>query len=181
MSGLGLNKIVGAVLLATLALFVIGKVGDGLVGAGGRHHGPATAPVATAVPPPAAQPAAPPEPAVPLATLLAEGDVERGRRVFNKCKACHTTAEGGKNGVGPNLWNVVNATPGRHEGFKYSAALAGIGDRPWTYENLNAFLTRPRAYAKGTKMTFAGLKRARDRANVILFLRSLSAAPAPIE
>lgn len=181
MSTYGLNKLVGAVLLTTLVVFVIGKIGDNLVGAGGGHGpeaGKAAVVVASA---PEREPAAPPAPEVPLSTLLAEASLDRGKRVFNKCKACHTISDGGKNGVGPNLWNIVNASPAAKSGFKYSSAMAKLGDKPWNYDNLNAFLTKPKAYAKGTKMTFVGLKKPTDRANVILFLRSLSANPAPLE
>lgn len=181
MSTLGLNKIVGAVLLTTLVLFVIGKLGDNLVDAGGGH-GPVPAPVVAtgpAAPAPAAPAAA--EPEIPLPQRLAEASADRGRKVFNKCKACHSVSEGGKNGVGPNLWNVVNSTPAQRPGFRFSSALSELGDRPWNYENLDAFLAKPRAYAKGTKMTFVGLRKARDRADVILYLRNLSADPAPLE
>ncbi len=178
MSALGLNKIVGAVLLTTLVLFVIGKLGDNLVGAGGGH-GPVPAPVVATGPAAPAPVAA--EPEVPLPQRLAVASADRGRKVFNKCKACHSVSEGGKNGVGPNLWNVVNAAPAQRAGFRFSSALSGLGDKPWTYENLDAFLAKPRAYAKGTKMTFVGLRKARDRADVILFLRNLSADPAPLE
>ena len=181
MSTFGLNKLVGAVLLTTLVVFIIGKIGDNLVGTGGGH-GPETGKAAVvAAKPPERAPVAPPAPEVPLSTLLAEASLDKGKRVFNKCKACHTISDGGKNGVGPNLWNIVNAAPAAKAGFKYSSALAEFKEKPWNYDNLNAFLTKPKAYAKGTKMTFVGLKKAKDRASVILFLRSLSANPAPLE
>lgn len=124
--------------------------------------------------------AAPAAPKTNIADLLANADLKRGKRVFNKCKACHTVTEGGKNGIGPNLWNIVNRAPGAVAGFKYSSALAGLSAKPWTYENLDAFLKKPRDYAKGTKMTFAGLKKDSDRAHLIAYLRSLSASPAPL-
>ena len=177
MSSLELNKIAGAIILATLIVFSIGKIGDNLVAPGGGH-----APVAAlkATPEPAARPSAPKAPEVPFATLLANADPARGKKVFNKCKACHTVTDGGKDGIGPNLWNVVNAEPATNSAFKYSAALEGLKGKPWTYDNLNAFLTKPKNYAKGTKMTFVGLKKPTDRANVILYLRSLSATPVPL-
>ena len=180
MSSFELNKIVGSVLLCALILLVIGKIGDNLVGGGGHGGHEAAGPVVAAIPA-APVPAAAPVPEVPFAVLLVNGDIDRGKKVFNKCKACHTTTDGGKNGIGPNLWNVVNGVPGSREGFNYSNAMEGLSDKPWNYENLNAFLTKPKTYAKGTKMTFVGLKKAKDRANVIFFLRSLSATPAPIE
>ena len=182
MSSFELNKVVGAVLFAALALMAIGKIGDGLVGGGGHGTGAPSAVVAAVPPEPAPDAApAPAEPEASLASLLAAADLARGKKVFNKCKACHTTSEGGKNGIGPNLWNVVNAEPGAREDFNYSKALRRLAGKPWSYENLDAFLVKPKAYAKGTKMTFVGIKKAKDRANVIAFLRSLSASPAPLE
>ena len=179
MSSFELNKIVGSVLLCALIMLVIGKIGDNLVGVGQGGH-EAAGPVVAAIPA-APVPAAAPAPEVPFAVLLANGDANRGKKVFNKCKACHTTADGGKNGIGPNLWDVVNDVPGSREGFNYSSAMRGLSDKPWNYDNLNAFLTKPKTYAKGTKMTFVGLRKAKDRANVIFYLRSLSANPAPVE
>ena len=122
-----------------------------------------------------------PDPIQDIGAMLASADVGKGKRVFNKCKSCHTVNNGGKNGIGPNLWNIVNRTPGEVGGYKYSGALAGMTDRPWNYENLNAFLLKPKKYAKGTKMSFAGLKKDSDRANVIAYLRSLSDNPAPLK
>ncbi|MGB0631047.1 MAG: c-type cytochrome [Alphaproteobacteria bacterium] len=121
------------------------------------------------------------EPKMNIAAMLASADVDKGKRAFNKCKACHTVDKGGKNAIGPNLWGVVNRAPAAVDGFKYSNALAGMTDKPWTYENLNAFLLKPRTYAKGTKMSFAGLKKDSERANVIAYLRSLSDSPAPLK
>ena len=121
-----------------------------------------------------------PAPKVDITAMLASADVDKGKRVFNKCKACHTVAKGGKNTIGPNLWDIVNRAPGAVEGFKYSNVLAGMSDKPWNYENLDAFLHKPKEYAKGTKMSFAGLRKDSDRANVIAYLRSLSDNPAPL-
>ena len=142
------------------------------------------APAAEAAIKDVAQAAAKAEPVVAemdIAQMLTSADPERGKKVFAKCKACHTVNKGGKNGIGPNLWNVVNAKHGMHEGFKYSKALEALSDKTWTYENLNAFLTKPKDYAKGTKMTFAGLKKDSDRAHLIAYLRSLSDSPAPLK
>ncbi len=175
-----INKVVGAVLVSVFLLFSIGKIGDNLVREGGGHDA-TPAVVAVRTPPASVAPPKPAEPEVPFSELLARADVDRGKKVFNKCKACHTVADGGKDGIGPNLWNVVNATPAVREGFNYSNALESLADKPWTYDNLNQFLTSPKTYAKGTKMTFAGLRKAGDRANVIAYLRSLSDNPAPLE
>jgi cytochrome c len=107
-----------------------------------------------------------------LNTLLASADVAAGEKVFAKCAACHTIASGGANGIGPNLYKVVGeaAAEGRG-GFAFSDALKKKGGS-WTFENLNAWLTSPREYAPGTKMTFAGLGNPVDRANIIAYLNS---------
>jgi cytochrome c len=111
--------------------------------------------------------------------LLASASAESGARTFKKCKSCHTPEKGGKNKVGPNLWDVVGKAKASAPGFKYSGVLAGLGGE-WSYQDLDAFLTSPKSFAKGNKMTFAGLKKAPDRATVIAYLRSLSDQPKPL-
>lgn len=167
------NKLAGAAILTALVLMVIGAIGNALV----HPRGAATA--VASVPAAPARPEAPPEPEIPIAVLLADADVEKGARVFKKCRTCHTTESGGKNKVGPNLWNVVNAARAGRDGFSYSKALRAK-EGSWTYESLNAFLVKPKAYVPGTKMVFAGLRKARDRADVIAYLRGLSDDPAPL-
>ena len=125
--------------------------------------------------------AVPTAPKVQIAEMVATADLDKGKRVFKKCKACHTSTKNGKNGIGPNLWNVINAKKGAHGDFKYSKAIKAMAGTSWTFENLNAFLLKPRDYAKGTKMTFAGLRKDSDRANVIAYLRTLADTPAPLK
>jgi cytochrome c len=119
-------------------------------------------------------------PAADLKTLLASADPTAGEKVFNKCKACHNAEKGGANQIGPNLWNIVDAPIAHHEGYSYSAALAGKIGGKWTYEDLNTYLASPKSFAPGTKMTFPGLSKPEDRANVIAFLRSRSDSPPPL-
>ena len=120
-----------------------------------------------------------PAPIEEIGPLLAAASPEAGQKTFKKCKVCHTIDKDGANKVGPNLWNVVGAHRAKRDGFKYSDALAGLGGN-WGYEELNAFLSKPKAYAPGTKMAFAGIKKASDRAAVIAYLRGLSDAPAAL-
>ena len=123
--------------------------------------------------------------AVPIASLLPTADAGKGAEVFKKCAACHTINQGGANGIGPNLYGTVGEGIGQGKGgYAFSDALKGVGGN-WDFDKLNAWLTSPRKFAAGTKMTFAGLGNAQDRANVILYLNQqgsnlpLPAAPAP--
>ncbi|WP_369026092.1 cytochrome c family protein [Qipengyuania sp. RANM35] len=112
-----------------------------------------------------------------LGTLLASADPAAGEKVFAKCSACHTINQGGANGIGPNLWAIVGKPVGKHAaGFAYSSALSGHGG-DWTYENLDHWLTSPRAFADGTKMSFAGLGKAEDRANLLAYLKANGGGP----
>jgi cytochrome c len=112
------------------------------------------------------------EPEVPIANLLASADVAKGEGQFKKCTACHTINQGGANGTGPNLWGVVGAAIGKHApGFPYSPAIAGKGGN-WDFDALNHWLQSPRDFAPGTKMTFAGISKAQDRADLIAYLNA---------
>ena len=112
-----------------------------------------------------------------LATLLATGSAEAGEGIFAKCTACHSIAQGGPTGIGPNLWGVLGKPVGKHAaGFAYSSALSGHGG-DWSYENMDAWLKSPNGFASGTKMSFAGLSKPEDRANVILYLRENGGGP----
>ena len=112
-------------------------------------------------------------------TLLAKADPKAGAAVFKKCGACHTADKGGANRVGPNLWDIVGRAKGGHAGFAFSSAIKGLGGE-WTYKDIDHFLLNPKDFAKGTKMSFAGLPKAEDRAAVILYLRALSDSPKPL-
>ena len=119
----------------------------------------------------------------PIAPLLASADIDNGIKAFKKCAACHTAEEGGANKVGPNLWNIVNRTVATAPDFGYSTAMTEYADggaNSWTYAHLNGFLAAPKKFIKGTAMGFAGLKKTEDRADIIAYLRSLSASPAPL-
>jgi cytochrome c len=118
----------------------------------------------------------------PIANLLAAADPAKGEAQFKKCTACHTINQGGANGTGPNLWGVAGAAIGKHApGFAYSPALAGKGGN-WDWEALNHWIKSPREFAPGTKMTFAGISKAEDRANLLAYLNAQGSnmpLPAP--
>jgi cytochrome c len=118
---------------------------------------------------------------VPIATLLATADVAKGEAVFKKCAACHTIAQGGANGIGPNLWASMGKPHGHVAGFAYSDALKSVPGN-WDWEGMDKWLANPKKYAPGTKMTFAGLGNPEERANLILYLNAQGSnlpLPAP--
>ena len=115
----------------------------------------------------------------PIEFYLAKADPAKGQQVFNKCAACHNADKGGANQMGPNLWDVIGEPIGQGKGYAFSAALSGKGGS-WNWDNLSQWLSSPKAFAPGTKMTFAGLSNPEDRANVIAFLNSHSDAPKPL-
>ena len=116
---------------------------------------------------------------VDIAALMAMGDIALGEKVFKKCSACHMIASGGKNMIGPNLWSVIGRTAGSVSDYKYSKAMVAYG-KEWSFEEMNSYLIKPQAYVKGTKMAFAGLRKEKDRASVILFMNSKSSSPKPL-
>jgi cytochrome c len=101
-----------------------------------------------------------------------------GQKVFKKCSACHMIAADGKNMIGPNLWGVLGRKVASISDYKYSKALVAY-DKDWNFEEMNGFLIKPQAHIKGTKMAFAGLRKEKDRASVILYLNSKSNSPLP--
>jgi cytochrome c len=107
---------------------------------------------------------------IDIATLIKNADLKAGERVFKKCKACHAVQKDGKNKIGPNLYNIVGAKKAAVSGFSYSSALKAKGGS-WTIKDLDLWLENPREFASGTKMTFAGLKKQKDRANVIAYIK----------
>lgn len=115
----------------------------------------------------------------PVIPLLASADAAAGEKAFKRCSTCHTVNKGGANKIGPNLYGVVGGNKGAASGFTYSGALTSMGGE-WSYPELNAFLTKPKDFMKGTKMNFAGVKSVKDRANIIAYLRANADTPFPI-
>ena len=116
---------------------------------------------------------------IDISALMAMGDLAHGEKVFKKCAACHSIVKGGKNNIGPALYNVVGRQIGVLDNYKYSKALSGYGKK-WTFEELNGYLIKPAKWIKGTKMAFAGLRKEKDRASVILYLNQNSDSPLPL-
>ena len=116
---------------------------------------------------------------VDIASLLALGDLAHGEKVFKKCSACHSINKGGENKIGPALYNVFGRQVGAITDYKYSSALKEYG-KSWTFDEMNGFLRKPASYIKGTKMAFAGLRKDKDRASVMLYMNQNSDAPLPL-
>lgn len=175
--GFELNKIIGAILFTVLIGFVVTELSHLLV------HVEQPVKVAYPVPEIEAQPTetagAGAEQGPDLATLLAKADASKGEATFKKCATCHTINEGEGAKVGPNLFGVLNRDIGSEGGFGYSATLSEMQGE-WTYERINDFISDPRSYASGTKMAFAGLRRAEERADLILFLRQHGDESVPL-
>ncbi len=116
----------------------------------------------------------------PILAMIEKADPAKGAKIAKACAACHTFDKGGKNGVGPNLYGIVGRKKQSHEGFAYSGKLTANGSDVWTYKEIGHFIYKPKDYAPGTKMTYAGLKKPDDRAAVLAYLRTLADSPAAL-
>ena len=175
MDSFELNKIIAAVLMVALLVIGLGKVADSIFHVK-KPKSPAyqvdvesqltsgTTEITKIVE------------KIDIAAIMALGDVENGEKIFKKCAACHSINKGGKNKIGPALYNVVGRAVGGVDGYKYSKTLASY-NKKWTFEELNGFLTKPSSYLKGTKMSYAGLRKEKDRASVIKYLNQNSDSP----
>ena len=178
MNSFEFNKIAGAFLMSLLIITVIGHIGNFIIPKPVVHHEDAghetNAGAQTAA-------AAPEAPAKPIAELLKTARAQEGAKFFKtKCTSCHNSEKGGANKVGPNLWNIVGDQKGDpHLNFNFSDAMKAKGGT-WTYDDLSAFLMNPKGFVPGTRMTFVGLKKDEERANVIAFLRAQADSPKPL-
>ena len=178
MDSFEINKIIASILLTALIIIGIGKIVDVLFyvekpklsaykvegidqGNSGQEASTKTEKMVEAV---------------DIKALLAMGDLAHGEKVFKKCSACHMIAADGKNKIGPNLWSVIGRTAGAVNDYNYSKAMKAYA-KEWTFEEMNSYLIKPQAYIKGTKMAFAGLRKEKDRASVILYMNSKSSSP----
>jgi len=175
MWGKGTNNLLGAILAAMWLLWGVNSLADFLIPPFEPVHDEGTE-VAMATPKGAD---AAKEEAKPLPVRLAEADMDKGKTVAKKCVSCHTFEKGQANKVGPNLFNTVGSARAHAQGFAYSDAIKKKGGS-WTLEELDAFLTKPSAFLPGTKMAFAGLGNANERAAVIKYLNALSDSPKPL-
>ena len=180
MDSLEVNKIAGAVLGTLVLSMGLGFASNGLV----SSKRPEKPSYVINVPEEKKEAAggAPAAAAEPIAKRLASADPAKGQTAAKACQSCHNLQKGGGNGQGPALWGVVERQQGAAPGFAYSAEIAGLGGKggKWNYENLDHFIENPKGYAAGTKMSYAGVKDPKARADVIAYLRSLADAPAEL-
>ena len=175
MDSFEINKIVAAVLVVFLVVFGIGKISDIVF----HVEKPNTSAYKVEVSTASSTQDSNTDQLVDITALLAMGNLDDAKKVWKKCTACHSIKKGGKNKIGPALYNVLGRNVAALNDYKYSKALAAYG-KSWTFEEMNGFLTKPQAYIKGTKMAFAGLKKEKDRASIILFMNQNSDNPLPL-
>ncbi len=177
MDSFELNKVLGAVLGTCLALLSLNIAANAVF----STHPPAKPgyEIAVVQEPPAGAKPGPAAPEVPIATRLASADVSRGETSAKKCAACHTFGKGEPNRVGPNLYGIVGRKSASVAGFNYSAAMKKHTGN-WTFEELDHYLKTPQGMVPGTNMTFAGIPRATERADLLAYLNTKSDSPQPL-
>ena len=178
MDSFELNKIVAAVLLVALLMIGLGKLSNVIF----HVDKPETPGYAVEVDQASLVSTSSTEQIeeiIDIAAIMSSGDASSGEKIFKKCAACHSIAKGGKNKIGPALYNVVGRKIGEVADYKYSKALAAYG-KEWSFEELNGFLIKPAKWIKGTKMAYAGLRKEKDRASVIKYLNQNSDNPLPL-
>ena len=175
MDSFELNKIIAAVLMVALLVIGLGKIADGIFHVKKPKNPGYQIEVENQIASDTSQVALVEE-KIDIAAIMALGDIVSGEKIFKKCAACHSINRGGKNKIGPALYNVVGRAVGGVDDYKYSKALASYGKK-WTFEELNGFLKKPSSYLKGTKMSYAGLRKEKDRASVIKYLNENGDSP----
>jgi cytochrome c len=176
MDSFELNKILGAVLATCLGVLTLN------IAAGAIFTPPKLAKPGYDIAVPeqsAGGEVAKPEPAEPIAVRLASSDPKKGEAAAKQCAACHTFDKGGPNRVGPNLYGIVDRPKAAVAGFNYSAAMKAKGGN-WTYDDLDVYLANPKAFIPGTNMSYAGLRRGGQRADLINYLHTLADSPVPL-
>jgi len=179
MDSFEINKIIAAVLMVALLVIGIGKLSNIIFYVEKPKTPSYSVEVDQVVTASAQTSSETTEETIDISALMAMGDLAVGEKVFKKCSACHSIVKGGKNNIGPALYNVVNRKIGSVSDYKYSKALSEYG-KEWTFEELNGYLIKPAKWIKGTKMAFAGLRKEKDRASVILYLNQNSDNPLPL-
>ena len=174
-----MNKIFVSILLAVILVLVINKITD-VIYYVEKPEKSAYQVNVTTVASNETQTSSESSQTVDIMALFASTSATEGAKVFKKCAACHSIAEDGANKIGPALWGVLGRPTGSVAGYKYSKAMAAYG-KNWSFEEMNGFLTKPKDWIKGTKMSFAGLKSAKERAAIILYMNQNTNSPLPLQ
>ena len=175
MDSFELNKIIAAILMVALLVIGLGKLADGVFYTKIPEKPGYKVEVENQVTSSVSQVSEIVE-KIDIAAVMAQGDIVSGEKIFKKCAACHSINKGGANKIGPALYNVVGRKVGSVSDYKYSKTLASY-EKEWTFEELNGFLQKPSSYLKGTKMSYAGLRKEKDRASIIKYLNQNSDNP----
>ena len=177
MNSFEINKIIAAIILTIVIVFGVNKLGDVIYSVKAPKGN--TYNIVTETKEISKADTAKAEGDVNIGALLALGSIDHGKMVFKKCAACHSVLKGGGNKIGPALWGVIGRKAGSISDYKYSKAMSGFG-KIWDFEGMNTFLNKPKDYVKGTKMAYAGLKKEKDRASIILYLNEQGDSPLPL-
>jgi len=178
MDSFELNKIIAAILMVVLLVIGLGKIADGVF----QVKKPKKPGYIVEVENQSTVSASQTNEVlkkIDIVALMAQGDLASGKKIFKKCAACHSITKDGTNKIGPALYNVVGRKVGGVADYKYSKTLASY-DKEWTFEELNGFLLKPSTYLKGTKMSYAGLRKEADRASIIKYLNQNNDNPKPL-
>ena len=176
-----MNKIIVSILLALILILGINKIADTIYYVNKPEKSAyQVSGITTAASNTNSETSSQGESTQDIMALFASTSSTDGKKIFKKCAACHSISEGGKNKIGPALWGVLGRSAGSVTDYKYSKAMAAYG-KNWSFEEMNGFLTKPKDWIKGTKMSFAGLKSAKERAAIILLLNKNTNSPLSLQ
>ena len=175
MDSFELNKVIAAILMVALFVIGLGKIADSVFHVKKPKNAGYQVEIESKLASSVSQVAETVE-KIDIMAIMTQGNIVSGEKIFKKCAACHSINKGGKNKIGPALYNVVGRAVGGVDDYKYSKTLASYS-KDWTFEELNGFLTKPSSYLKGTKMSYAGLRKEKDRASIIKYLNQNGDTP----
>ena len=175
-----MNKIIASIVLAVILVFGINKIADIIFYVEKPEKSAYQVASVTTTTTAETTSASSSSGSEEIIALLASANVADGEKIFKKCAACHSIAKDGGNKIGPALWGVLGRKAGSIADYKYSKAMTAYG-KPWSFEEMNGFLTKPKDWLKGTKMSFVGLKKETDRAAVILYMNKNTGSPLPLQ